>query len=86
MTGTDIELPSYEDDIHLGMYDWSGKAAGTTDDGSNHNEEELLARASTVIKEVAAESGLPLEESKEESLILRLRGLRKREKERKWVK
>ena len=86
MTGTDIELPSYVDDIHLGIYDWTGKAAGTRDDGLYHNEEELLTRDCTIITEVAAEFELPLEDSKEESLILRPRGQRKREKERKWVK
>ena len=86
VTGTDIELPLYVDDIHLGIYDWSGKAAGTRDDGVGHSEEELLMRVSTAVKEVADEFGLPLEESKEESLILRPRGQRKRGKQRKWVK
>ena len=68
MTRTDIELPSYVDNIHLVIYNWSGKAPGTRDDGSKYNKEELLARASTVIKQVAAEFELPLEDSKEESL------------------
>ena len=63
-----------------------GKAAGTRDDGLYHNEEELLTRASTIIKEVAAEFELPLEDSKEESLILRPRGQRKRGIEKKWDK
>ena len=83
VTGTDIELQSYVDDIHLGIYDWTGKAAGTRDDSLYHNKEELLTRASTIIKEVAAEFKLPLEDSKEESLILRPRGQRKRGKKRR---
>ena len=74
VTGIDIELSLYMDDIHLRIYDWSGKAAGTRDDGSNHNEEELLARASMIIKEVDAEYKLLLEDSKVEFLILRPRG------------
>ena len=86
VTGTDIELPSYVDDIHLGIYEWTGKAAGTRDDGLYYNEEELLTRASTIVKEVASECELPMEDSKEESLILRPRGQRRRGKERKWVK
>ena len=86
VTGTDIKLPSYMDDIHLGIYDWSGKAACMCDDGVGHSEQELLVRASTAVKEVADQFGLPLEESKEESLILRPRGQRKRRKQRKWVK
>ena len=53
MIGTDIKLPSYVDDIHLGIYDLTGKAAGTRDDGLYYNEEELLTRGSTIIKEVA---------------------------------
>ena len=65
------------DDIRLWIYNWSGKAAGTRDDGSNHNEEELLGRASMVIKEVTAEFELLPEDSKEESLILRPREKRK---------
>src|SRR4029077_3195003 len=84
VTGVDIKLPSYVDDIHLGIYDWSGR--GREEEGLEGHEEDLLARASTVVKEVAEEFGLPLEDSKEEKLILKRRNQRRGGKKKKWVK
>ena len=85
-TNTDTELLSYVDVIHPGIYDWSGRAAGIGVMGEGHNEEELLSRVSVIIKEVANEYNLPLEDLKEGSLILRPRNQRKGGKESKWVK
>ena len=85
----DIELPSYVDDIPLRIYDHGGRGDGIQDlDGEGEAIGELLARADRVLKEVALEWSLPLEDSKEEKLIFRKRGRkkRKRNKEIKRVK
>ena len=86
--GVEIELPSYVDDIHLGIYDTHRRVARIHDaqvDGEGVRE--LLARADRVVKEVAAERGLPLEPEKEEKLVLRKGGRRnKRNKEVERVK
>ena len=89
--GVDIELPSDLDDIHLGIYDHGTRGAGIQDlDGEGEAIGELLARADRVLKEVALEKGLPLEDSKEEKLILRKRGRKKRKRNKemgrvKWL-
>ena len=79
--GVDIKLPSYVDNIYLGLYDYGRRGAGIQD--LNIEGEaigELLARTDQVLKEVALERGLPPEESKEEKLILRKGGRKKRKR------
>ena len=83
--GVDIELPSYVDDIHLGIYDHGRRGAGIQDlDGKGEAIGELLARADRVLKEVALKKGLPLEDSKEERLVLQ-KGGRKKKKRNKEI-
>ena len=75
--GVKIELPSYVDDIYLGIYDTNRRGARihkAQEDGEGVRD--LLARADRVIKEVAAEKGLPLEIKKEKKLALRKGGRR----------
>lgn len=87
----DIELPSYVDDIHPEIYDHKRRGAGI-----QHLDEDgeaigaLMGRANQVLKEVALEKGLPLEDSKEEKLILRRGGRKKKSKNKeiekvKWL-
>ena len=89
--GVDIELPSYVDDIHPGIYDYGRRGAGIQDlDGKGEAIGELLARADRVLKEGALEKGLPLEDSKEEKLGLRKGGRKKRKRNKeiervKWL-
>ena len=79
------------DDIHLGIYDHGRRGAGMQDlDGEGEAIGELLARADQVLKEVGLEKGLPLEGSKEEKLILRKGGRKKRRRNKeiervKWL-
>ena len=85
----DIELPSYMDDIHLGIYDHGRRGAGIQDlDGEREAIGELHPRADKGLQEVALKRGLLLEDSKEEKLILRKGGRKKkmRNKENKRVK
>ena len=86
--GVEIELPSYVDDIHLGIYDTYRRGARIHDaQADGEGVRELLTRAEKVVKEVATERGLPLEPEKEEKLILRKGGRRnKRNKEVERVK
>ena len=85
----DIKLPLYMDEIPLGIYDHGRRGAGIQGlDGKGEAIEELLARAVRVLKEVALERDLPLEDNKEEKLILRneRRKKRNRNKEIEGVK
>lgn len=85
--GVDIELPLYVDDIYLGIYDWKYQATRVGEQEEDDNmAEELMERANRALKEVAEERGLPLEEAKEERLILETGRKQNRRKERKWVK
>ena len=85
--GVDIDLPSYVDDIHLGIYDWKHRGPRMEETGEDDNAaEELMDRANRVLKEVAEERGLSLEESKEERLILKVGRKKGRGKERKCIK
>ena len=69
----DINLPSYVDNIHLGIYDWKNRGKRVEEMGEDNNAaEELIERANRVLKEVVEERGLPLEESKEEKVILKV--------------
>ena len=89
--GVDIELPSYEHDIHLRIYDYGRRGAGIQDlNGEGEAIGELLARADRVLKEVALAKGLLLQDSKEEKLILRKGGRKKRKRNQeiervKWL-
>ena len=69
--GVGVEFPSYVDNLHCGLYE-DGRAVRDLQ-GVDRKErmEELLDRVSFVLKEVAAERGLPLAEDKEERLVLR---------------
>ena len=75
--GVGVEFPSYVDDLHCGLYD-GGRAVrvGSVMDRKERME-DLLGRVSVVLKEVAAERGLPLAEDKEERLVLRCRSGRR---------
>ena len=85
--GVDIDLPSYVDDIHLGIYDWKNRGTRMEETGEDDNDaEELMDRGNRVLKEVAEERGLPLEESKEERLILKVGRKKGTGKETKWIK
>ena len=86
----EIELPSYVDDIHLGIYDTHRSGARIHDaQVDREGVRELLIRADKVVKEVAAERGLPLEPEKEEKLILRKGGRRNKRNKKvdkvKWL-
>jgi len=75
----DLELPSYVDDLHLGVSIWDKiKARGI-------NMEGILDEADKIVNRIAAENHLPLEDSKHEKLVLRNKR-RKKNKEVKWVK
>ena len=86
--GVEIELPSYVDDIYLGIYDtYRSRARAHDAQADGEGVRELLIRADKVIKEVVMERGLPLEPEKEEKLVLRKEGRRnKRNKEVEKVK
>ena len=87
--GVSVEFPSYVDDLHCGLYDGGRmtRELGTID--RRERMEELLDRVSVVLKEVAAEHGLPLAEDKEERLVLRnkngRRGRRAVAEKVKWL-
>ena len=60
--GADIELPSYVDHIHLGIYDHERRGAGIQDlDGEGETIRELLARADRVLKDRVLKKGRPLQ-------------------------
>ena len=69
--GVGVEFPSYVDDLHCGLYDV--RASSRRLDEVERREEmgDLVDRVTVVLKEVAAERGLPLAKDKEERLILR---------------
>jgi len=75
----DLELPSYVNDLHLGVSIWDKiKAQGI-------NMEGILDEVDKIVHRIAAENHLPLEDSKHEKLVLRNKR-RKKNKEVKWVK
>ena len=71
MPGVSVEFPSYVDDLHYGLYDGGRVGRGLNEVDRRERMEELLDRVSAVLKEVAAERGLPLAGDKEERLVLR---------------
>ena len=75
--GVSVEFPSYVDDLHCGLYDGGRMARELGAIDRRKRMEELLDRVSAVLKEVAAERGLPLAEHKEERLVLRNRNGRR---------
>ena len=86
MPSIDIELPSYVDDIHLGIYDCGNRCTGQEEEEDRDSEDELMNRAIVIIKEVGQEWNLPLESSNEERLIMRHRAAKKGLRNKKWVK
>ena len=74
------------DDIHLGIYDCRNRGTRIEEmEEEDNGAEELIDRVNKVLKEVAEERGLPLEETKEERLILKVGRKTGRGKERKWI-
>ena len=69
--GVEVEFPSYVDDLHCGLYNERATCRRMGDVEWREAMEDLVDRVSVVIKEVAAEHGLPLAEDKEECLIFR---------------
>jgi len=75
----DLELPSYVDDLQLGVSIWQrGMARGIDLD-------RILKEAYGIVNRIAAENYLPLEDSKHERLVLQKKRRRKN-KDVKWVK
>jgi len=60
----DLELPSYVVDLHLGVSIWERIMA------RGIKMDEVLDEADKIVNRIAAESHLPLEDSKHERLIL----------------
>ena len=82
-----IKLPSYVGDKHLRMCNWRNQGRGLCRAEEDDNEiEELMVRANNVLNDIAEEQGLPLEEMKQERLIVKVERKKKRGKEGKWVK
>jgi len=75
----DLELPSYVDDLHLGVSIWERIMA------RGIKMDEVLDEADKIVNRIAAENRLPLEDSKHERLILQKKRRRKN-KDVKWVK
>jgi len=75
----DLELPSYVDDLYLGVSIWDKIKAGGID------MEGILDEADKIVNRIAAENHLPLEDSKHEKLVLRNKR-RKKNKDVKWIK
>jgi len=72
----DLELPSYVDDLHLGVSIWERIMA------RGIKMDEVLDEVDTIVNRIAAENHLPLEDSKHERLVLQ----KKRRKKNKDVK
>jgi len=60
----DLELPSYVEDLHLGVSIWERIGAWGI------LMEDLLVEADKIVNRIAAENHLPLEDSKHERLVL----------------
>jgi len=75
----DLELPSYVDDLHLGVSRWERIMA------RGIKMDEVLDEANKIVNRIAAENHLPLEDSKHERLVLQKKS-RKKNKDVKWMK
>jgi len=75
----EIEISSYVDDLQSGIYIWEPDVAKSCEMG------EMLREADVEVDRIAAENRLPLEESKHEQLVLRMKK-RRRSADVKWVK
>ena len=64
----DVQLPSYVDDLHCGLYD---RGVAGEEEATRERMQDLVARVQRVVPEVAAEQRLPLAADKEESMVLR---------------
>ena len=68
--GVGVEFPSYVDNLHYGLYDERVSCRRLWELERLEEMADLVDRVSVVLKEVAADRGLPLAEDKEEGLIL----------------
>ena len=69
------------------MYNWRNQGRRLCRAEEDDNEiEELMVRANNVLNDIAEEQGLPLQEMKQERLIVKVERKKKRGKEGKWVK
>ena len=75
----EIEIPSYVDDLHEGIYIWEPDVAKRCNMGA------MLEEADAEVNKIAKENHLPLEDSKHEWLVLRMKRRRKHA-DVKWVK
>ena len=75
--GVGVELPSYVDNLHCGLYDKGVSCRWLEVVERRESMVDLVNWVSTVLKEVAAERGLPLAEDKDERLILQGRSGRR---------
>jgi len=75
----DLELPSYVDDLHLGESIWERIMAWGI------KMHEVLDAADKIGNRIVAENYLPIEDAKDERLVLKKKK-RKKNKDVKWVK
>jgi len=61
----DLELPSYVNNLHLGVSIWQREMAHDID------LDRILKEADEIVNRIAAENYLPLEDSKHERLVLK---------------
>ena len=64
----EVQLPSYVDDLHCGLYDIGG---AEEEEVKHERMQDLVTRVQLVVAEVAAEQELPLAAKKEVSMVLR---------------
>ena len=77
LLGVHVEFPFYVEDLHCRLYDERTTCRCMMEVERREVMGDLVNWVSVVLKEVAAERGLPLGEDKEERLILRGRGGRR---------
>ena len=75
--GVGVGFPSYVNDLHCGLYVGRSRLGNLNAIERREQMGDLLDRVSRTLKEVAGERGLPLDEDKEERLILRNRAGRR---------
>jgi len=74
-----LEIPSYVDDLYLGVSIWERIMARSI------KMDEVLDEADKIVNRIVAENHLPLEDLKHERLVLQKKR-RKKNKDVKWVK
>ena len=75
--GVGVEFPSYVDDLHCWLFVGCRSVGNLNGIERRERMGDLLDRVSRTLKEVAGERGLPLDEDKEEHLVLRDRAERR---------